>query len=114
MTRRQAGTARMRIGPPMDGEWCHQDGAANGRLEERDAGNPSRLGSTVPAGPSSTCAPPEELRDLGGVLRLGVMGPQRAPQAQPGGSVTGCDSADHHARLPFLSCPEMVSLADGR
>ncbi len=22
---------------------------------------------------------------------------------QPGGSVTGCDSADHHARLPFLS-----------
>jgi len=27
----------------MDGEGCHQDGAANGRLEERDAGNPSRL-----------------------------------------------------------------------
>src|SRR3989454_8577204 len=42
------------------------------------------------------CVPVEELRDLGGVLGFGVIRPQRAPQAEPGGSVTWCDDADDH------------------
>src|SRR5438093_6314445 len=42
------------------------------------------------------CAPVEERRDLGGVLGFGVMGPQCAPHAEPGGSVTWCENADDH------------------
>src|SRR5207244_13218250 len=34
-SRRQGGTARTRMGPPMDREWCDQDGAAASRAEER-------------------------------------------------------------------------------
>ena len=45
------------------------------------------------------CASLEERRDLGGVLRFGVIGPQCAPQAEPDGSVPWCDTADDHAVL---------------